>query len=72
MSATQLGDLRNHEDENQIEEELDRGDAGGLSCAEAVMVSSGAPFLSRISSTVCYRPKAAIGRRDDGQQGTFY
>ncbi len=60
MSAAQLGDLRNHEDENQIEEELDRGDAGGLSCTEAVMVSSGDPFLSRISSMVCYRPKADV------------
>ena len=26
----QLGDLRDHEDENQIEEEFDRGDVGGF------------------------------------------
>jgi len=34
----QVRDLRDHEDENQIEEEFDRGDAGGFSCAGAVIV----------------------------------
>ncbi len=30
----QLGDLRDHEDENEIEEEIDRGDGGGVFVCE--------------------------------------
>jgi hypothetical protein len=40
---------------SSIEETL-----AALLCAGAAMVNNGAPFLSRISSTVCYRPVAAV------------
>ena len=44
-----LGDLRDREDENQIEEEFDRGDAAGFSRAGAVMVTRYAAVEKKIS-----------------------
>ncbi len=52
----QLGDLRDHEDENQIEEELDRGDTGGF------FVRGGGHGLVQAAA---YRVRARIDQAGD-------